>query len=140
MELGATLCGPRAPLCSDCPLRADCAGRSAPERYPAPRRRRPLPLETRDVAFVTRGGRVLLRLRRDGERLEGLWDLPEASARGRLLGEVRHPLYDRRLRLRIREGRAPRGGRWFDKRRAAALPLAGAARKCLARVGFLPHS
>lgn len=140
MELGATICRPRAPLCSECPLRRDCAGRASPERYPAPRRRASLPLETRDVAFVTRGGRVLLRRRREGERLGGLWDLPDAPARGPLLGEVRHALYDRRLLLRIREGRAPGGGRWFDPGRAAALPLAGAARKCLARVGFLPDS
>ncbi|MBE7220105.1 MAG: A/G-specific adenine glycosylase, partial [Caulobacteraceae bacterium] len=36
MDLGATLCRPRTPLCGDCPLADDCAARAtgAPERFP----------------------------------------------------------------------------------------------------------
>jgi A/G-specific adenine glycosylase len=37
MELGATLCRPRRPLCGECPLRAGCAG---PGALPAPAERR----------------------------------------------------------------------------------------------------
>jgi A/G-specific adenine glycosylase len=37
MELGATICRPRRPLCGECPLQAGCAG---PDALPAPARPR----------------------------------------------------------------------------------------------------
>ena len=39
MELGATVCRPRAPRCGDCPVRDGCATRAAGGPAPAPRRR-----------------------------------------------------------------------------------------------------
>ncbi|MDF1523863.1 MAG: NUDIX domain-containing protein [Trueperaceae bacterium] len=41
VELGATVCTPRAPACPECPLRPGCRGAADgdPTRYPAPRRR-----------------------------------------------------------------------------------------------------
>jgi A/G-specific adenine glycosylase len=40
MELGATVCRPRAPLCPACPVRAGCAAHAAGgPAVPAPRRR-----------------------------------------------------------------------------------------------------
>jgi len=39
MELGATVCRPRAPRCDDCPVRDGCATRAAGGPAPAPRRR-----------------------------------------------------------------------------------------------------
>jgi A/G-specific adenine glycosylase len=39
MELGATVCRPRAPRCGDCPVRGGCATRAAGGPQPAPRRR-----------------------------------------------------------------------------------------------------
>jgi A/G-specific adenine glycosylase len=38
MELGATVCRPRAPRCRDCPMRDGCATRAAGGPTPAPRR------------------------------------------------------------------------------------------------------
>ena len=39
MELGATVCRPRAPRCEDCPVRDGCATRKAGGPLPPPRRR-----------------------------------------------------------------------------------------------------
>jgi A/G-specific adenine glycosylase len=39
MELGATVCRPRAPRCGDCPIRDGCATRAAGGPAPPPRRR-----------------------------------------------------------------------------------------------------
>jgi A/G-specific adenine glycosylase len=39
MELGATVCRPRAARCGDCPVRGGCATRAAGGPVPAPRRR-----------------------------------------------------------------------------------------------------
>ena len=55
MELGETLCLPKAPKCAACPLREACraAAEGDPERYPARREKKPLPVR-RFVAFVAR--------------------------------------------------------------------------------------
>jgi A/G-specific adenine glycosylase len=39
MELGATVCRPRAPRCGDCPVRSGCAAHAAGGPVAAPRRR-----------------------------------------------------------------------------------------------------
>lgn len=76
MELGATVCTPRSPSCSDCPISSRCVARreGTPERLPLPKRR---PRRTRLVQHV-----LLAPPRREGRRLlatvrrrapEGLW-------------------------------------------------------------------
>lgn len=39
MELGATFCKPRAPLCGQCPIQKGCVGKSNPELYPQKKKR-----------------------------------------------------------------------------------------------------
>ncbi len=82
MELGATVCVPRSPRCSSCPLGRGCRGRRSgdPERYPAPRRRREVERLVWTVAFVERRGRVLFFRRPEGiELMAGLWELPNVE-------------------------------------------------------------
>lgn len=79
MELGATVCLPRAPRCGQCPLAGSCQARAlgAAESFPA-RAKRVRPRRIRQlVAFVERDGRLLL-FRRDSAsgRLAGLWEFP----------------------------------------------------------------
>ena len=79
MELGATVCLPRRPLCAGCPLRRGCRGAAegTPEGYPAPRRRRATLAERRVVAVVEERGRLLLVRRPDSSGLlAGTWELP----------------------------------------------------------------
>jgi A/G-specific adenine glycosylase len=137
MELGATVCTPRRPACDRCPVRAACLGRIAPERYPAPRRRPRVRVETKSLAFCTKGGRVLLRRHTGPGLLQGLWDLPAARPRGEPLARVAHSILDKRLVLTVYRRRGRSGGSWFDARRAARLPLAAGARKCLKLLEFL---
>src|SRR5205085_1237000 len=44
MELGATLCTPRAPRCDLCPIKGLCQGRENAEDFPEPKPRAPRPL------------------------------------------------------------------------------------------------
>ena len=84
MDLGATVCTPRAPRCRECPVRRWCRGAAQgdpeqlPRRRPAARRRRLL------VAFALVEARPGLWLRRrDLDGLwPGLWELPSASGPG----------------------------------------------------------
>ena len=77
MELGATVCLRRRPLCLLCPVRSHCAaGRSShPEDFPRILRQKPLP-RTVDRAWVERDGSLLLELRPARGRLAGLHELP----------------------------------------------------------------
>ena len=95
MELGATVCTPRAPGCGVCPVRGWCRARVAgtvAER-PARRPRRRVPRVEYAVAVVVgRGGErgdpgsrptiVLLRKRPDSGLLAGMWDFPSAELVG----------------------------------------------------------
>ncbi len=79
MELGATVCTPRAPRCDSCPLRLECAaGRAGTaEQYPRPRTKGRQELHRRVAAAVERDGRWLLVRHQDpGQPLGGIWEFP----------------------------------------------------------------
>ncbi|MEO8277356.1 MAG: A/G-specific adenine glycosylase [Thermoanaerobaculia bacterium] len=79
MELGATVCTPRAPRCPLCPLANGCAAlaQKAVENFPA-RSGRAAPLRIRQLlAVVFREGKILLfRRPSDARQLAGLWEFP----------------------------------------------------------------
>jgi A/G-specific adenine glycosylase len=94
MELGATVCTPRAPRCDACPVAHHCRARAAgrQEDFPSPAPRRAGVRLRRAVARVERGGRVLM-VRRTGPLLDGLWEPPGVDLAGdesgaRLLARV----------------------------------------------------
>ncbi|MFT7520207.1 MAG: A/G-specific adenine glycosylase [Kiritimatiellia bacterium] len=75
MELGATICKPRSPLCDVCPLSARCAGQYRAERLPnKPPRKPPVPIE--GVAGLIPWGDSVLLARRPAGLLGGMWEPP----------------------------------------------------------------
>jgi A/G-specific adenine glycosylase len=132
MELGATVCTPRAPSCPRCPLSSSCAGRRAPGSYPAPRARPRAREERLDVALILRAGRVQLVRREPRGLLAGMWELPPARPRGDPLAVVRHSVLDRRQVISVFRGRPRRDGRFFGD--LSRVPLTAAARKCIRSV------
>jgi len=81
MELGATICLPRAPHCAECPLGPFCRARSlgVQESRPVPRRRGETPHRELVAALVEREGKVLIVRRLPQGLLGGLWELPCAE-------------------------------------------------------------
>ncbi len=78
MELGATRCRPRAPLCDGCPLRRDCVAHLTGRTSDLPVKTRRGKTPHHDIAsgLVWRDGRLLIGRRpRDG-LLGGLWEFP----------------------------------------------------------------
>ena len=137
MELGATVCTPRSPKCGACPIAGTCRGRSDPERYPTPKKRAAIRVESKAVKLASRGGEVFLRRIEGSNVLDGMWDLPPSRGGGPVLGEVTHGILHRRYRISIHRGRATGAGRWFTPAQLARVPLATAARKCLRKVGVI---
>lgn len=79
MELGATVCLPRAPHCVACPVRSMCRARAtdAVNQYPTRSDRRPIPHRTMTAGVVVRSdGRILITRRRPSRLLGGMWRFP----------------------------------------------------------------
>ena len=77
MELGATVCLPRAPRCDSCPLRDVCVGYAsgAPEAFPVKIKKQPIPERIAlTVVVCDAAGRMLLGQRPASGLLGGLWE------------------------------------------------------------------
>jgi A/G-specific adenine glycosylase len=80
MELGALVCTPTAPRCSECPLAARCVARQLGQQETIPARTPP-PETTRlqeTAVVVWRDSTVLLAQRPLSGRWAGLWEFPHA--------------------------------------------------------------
>ena len=151
MELGATVCLPRRPLCIECPLRAQCQalqqgtvdqlpvklGAVRPERIEAV------------LLLVRRGRRILLRQRPATERrMPGFWDLPApenlpGARTGAAAGKFRHTITHHHYTFTVKTAHAPKrlpaGSRfrWLEPSQAGGIPLSTTARKALRLAGWL---
>ena len=143
MDLGATVCTPRAPSCLMCPLLKSCATRGQlPSVGKAPRQTK------RDMhyALSRRNGSIFLSQRSSNARLmAGMWELPEIQGPEdhlRPLLTVKHSITVTDYTVRVWE-RSDEGdivGNWWALDRLPKLPLTGLARKILRRSGIFPAS
>ena len=76
MELGATICVPRKPACSVCPLRAECRGCDRAEDFPV-KSRVAQEKRTETVAVLTDGKRFYCEQVPAGKPWHGLWRFPD---------------------------------------------------------------
>jgi len=89
MDLGATVCTRRNPLCAFCPLTQDCVARIEGRQHelPSPRKRAARPERHAFLVLAMReDGSVLLRQRPNTGIWGGLWSAPEFTTRE----EVQH--------------------------------------------------
>ena len=85
MELGATVCTPRAPRCTACPCARHCAARAQGRAEELPVRTRPTEVSRVEAVavFLERHDRVLAVQRPQRGLLGGLWELPGGELRNR---------------------------------------------------------
>jgi len=155
MDLGATICTPRAPRCPDCPVRAGCraAASGAAERFPLKLAKPARPLRRGRAFCIVRGDALWLVRRAASGLLGGMRALPDDgwSVRGdghgsaplagewRPAGTIEHGFTHFRLALEVVRCGAAHGtgaGEWWPGARLgeAGLPtvFARAARLGLA--------
>lgn len=104
MDFGATLCTPRAPRCSDCPVAASCLALAEGRVEDLPvKARRIKPTEVRmDYVLVHTPTGLYLRQRGKKGIWAGLWDAPLSSPQGgeELIGTFTHHLTHRTILCR----------------------------------------
>jgi A/G-specific adenine glycosylase len=85
MELGASICSPRAPRCARCPVAEWCMARErgTQEERPATVPRRAPRTATYALAVLHRAGRILLERRPPEGLLGGMWAFPEREVADR---------------------------------------------------------
>lgn len=142
MELGATVCLPRAPRCPVCPVALFCEALKTG-------RQRELPVAGNkpasqhiglQVAIVRNSGRVLLRQRpATASLMAGFWELPAPQdlpgwRPAKDLGSFRHTITHHHYTIIVLTGkisRAPGGFRWQRGGQLARMPLTTVTRKAL---------
>lgn len=136
MELGATICLPRNPICEECPVAKFCEARkrNAQHEFPAKRPKRASLRLKRTLLWIRRGERILLV---PSSRVRGFWDLPEKISHAKIgaeLGEFRHTILHRHYRFTVRAAECQKTPklRWFDLRELGKIPLSTVAKKALA--------
>src|SRR5262249_27143100 len=142
MELGATICLPKSPMCCVCPLRGFCSARGqlASGRAPASQIR-----ARRNLALITRKNAIFLKQRSRTESvMPGLWELPEhtGSELAPML-RVKHSImstdYDVRVFAGVPPSQIPRT-RWIPVSRLGSVPLTGMSRKVLRALNLLQYN
>ncbi len=78
MDLGATICTPKAPACGDCPVNRGCQARTLnlQEQRPVTLPRPAVPHYTVTAAVIWRAGKVLIARRPMKGLLGGMWEFP----------------------------------------------------------------
>jgi A/G-specific adenine glycosylase len=140
MELGATVCSPRAPACLACPVSDLCATRGdlAMTAQPARQKKRQI-----HYALDCREGKVFLVQRARRESLmAGMWELPEKSStnrEGAPIYSLRHSITVTNYTVRVwpASKASSQDGKWIPMARLSQMPLTGLARKILRRAEML---
>lgn len=154
MEMGATVCLPRQPRCSACPLQGLCQAqvRGLTDRLPVASPRRAAKAIRHDIVAVRCGGRYLFEQRPATGLWAGLWQLPTREEAGLTLdawlgqrlrldtgslqrvGEFTHQLTHRTVTFVLWTAGLPRRqrGTWRTLEAVDDLPLANPQRRAIA--------
>jgi A/G-specific adenine glycosylase len=142
MELGATVCLPREPLCLVCPVASHCEARATGRQSEFPvKRRKAQPIEEAlELVIVRRGQQVLMRQRgSSSRRMADFWELPDLkdlpdAAELNSVGEFRHSIVNHRYSVTVFEARASSVERmaWVTPDGDNKFPVTTITRKALA--------
>ncbi|MDD2837720.1 MAG: A/G-specific adenine glycosylase [Sulfuricurvum sp.] len=76
MDVGATVCLAKKPLCDVCPFKPACLGKGSPDAYPEKKTTRSKPMRTSVIRIYRRDNRYAL-MQRSSRFLHGLWGFSE---------------------------------------------------------------
>jgi A/G-specific adenine glycosylase len=139
MELGATVCTPVQPRCTECPLRKFCHTRGHGQ-FAASKPRQ----EKREIThlLMRRANSILLvRRSRNQSLMPGMWELPQPLSpvsSDQMLFSVRHSVTVTDYRVRVVSRKQVRSrGKWIKVSRLKSLALTGLTKKILRKAGVI---
>jgi len=138
MELGALVCLPRAPRCSECPVSEFCTA-TEPGQLPRKKPRHSTVRLDFTHALIRRRGSILLE-QQTAERWHGLWILPAAGSCTGVeeLLTVRYPITHHQVTMRIVREQAPSRLRphqkWIALAELENLPMPSPHRRALCQL------
>lgn len=140
MDVGATICLSKKPLCPLCPFEKSCKGKSSPLAFPSPKTKKMKPVRSRNIIVYQKEDHYAL-IQRRTRFLSGLWgfyeseELPEGNLK--MLGEITQHYSHFTLRADLflcEENTLPEGYEWFSLEEIAHLSLSRADHKVIAQI------
>lgn len=152
MELGATICRPRAPLCLSCPVSKWCQAyaEGEAEKYPVKIRKTKYREEHWACRILFHEGKYFLKKRSASEILPGMWEFPQKMVAPPKeiprLPPIKHSIMNRRMTIHPlfyagnknqKGGRGP--GKWFSPRELEQIPLTTISKKIIRMLPLTYH-
>jgi A/G-specific adenine glycosylase len=136
MELGATVCLPRQPMCLICPLQAGCQGRDQAENFPVKSRVAQVK-RTEIVAILQRGKTFYCEQVPAGKPWHGLWRFPDFDParmeQGEVIARIKYGITKYSVTMQAIsarwKSRVPPAGRYLTVEQMQALAFAAPHRK-----------
>lgn len=135
MDVGATVCLSKKPLCNLCPFEPHCLGKSNPLSYPAPKVKTIKPIRYRTIIIHQKEDRYALKQRSD-KFLHGLWGFYEtieksyAKHLGYITQHYSHFTLEADVYLNVEEIEEE-GFEWFTLEEITQLSLSRADHKVI---------
>jgi A/G-specific adenine glycosylase len=139
MELGATICVPRKPMCLLCPLHDECRGRPRAEEFPVKSRVASIKRDEL-VAIIPHGASFYCEQVPEGKPWHGLWRFPDYDparmVRGELVARLKYGITKYSVTMEAVfarwKSRVPAAGHYFSHEQMAAHAFAAPHRKLAA--------
>lgn len=135
MDVGATVCLAKKPLCILCPFESTCEGKSDPHSYPEAKTKSLKPIRKRSIIIHQRNNRYAL-IQRSERFLHGLWgffettEIPNAISLGHITQHYSHFTLEADLYLSLEEFEEE-GFEWFTLEEISRLSLSRADHKAV---------
>jgi A/G-specific adenine glycosylase len=138
MELGATVCLPRKPMCLICPLREGCRGRDRAEEFPVKSRVAQVK-RTEIVAILRWGKSFYCEQVPEGKPWHGLWRFPDFDParmkQGEVIAKIKYGITKYSVTMEAVsakwKSRVPSTGRYLTLEKMQALAFAAPHRKLI---------
>jgi A/G-specific adenine glycosylase len=141
MELGATVCLPRKPMCLICPLRDDCRGRDRAEEFPV--KTRVVQVKRSEiVAILPWGKSFYCEQVPEGKPWHGLWRFPDFDptrmVQGEKIAKIKYGITKYSVTMDAVsakwKSRVPSTGRYLTPEQIHSLAFAAPHRKLAAMI------
>jgi A/G-specific adenine glycosylase len=135
MDIGAMVCTKRAPDCPHCPANSICKGQAAPEKYPAQKVKKVVPIRKKSITVLTDAKGNYAASPRETRFLGGLYHFEESEGKGagEKIGEIEQSYSHFTLQadIYVDKAQSKSNRHFYSFHELKALPMSMAEKKIL---------